>query len=363
VAARTPCTFSMPVATDIAPSGQPPPGDRPVGATGVLVLAGYLGLASFITLHVLYEVWPEDARGVACVPAKIVDDQATDEVVSDNADAGADAGVLARRPDASSGHPPDGGAAGIATSTPPKANSAPQASPPACRQVTILGITLVLSGELLLLLLVAASGALGGLVYAIRSFVWYVGNRELWTSWALKYVMQPLVASMLAVLFFLIIRGGFFSWNANGGQVNPFGFAAVGCLIGMFSDQAVLKLKELAETIFTKPPHGKNPMPQDPPPAPPAPAAPPPASAAGLAITSIEPARGLEGGAETVVIKGRGFRPGVTVTFGGEPVAAITVVLEGTLEVVTPSHPAGKVNVVVTQDQQSDTLVGGFEYR
>jgi len=118
--------------------------------------------------------------------------------------------------------------------------------------------TIYITPEQQLLLIVALSGALGALVHALRSLYWYVGNRALVRSWAAMYVLLPFIGTTLALIFYLVIRGGFFSPQATVQQTSPFGFAALAGLVGMFSPQAVLKLKDVAETILTKPPAGKN---------------------------------------------------------------------------------------------------------
>ena len=74
--------------------------------------------------------------------------------------------------------------------------------------------------------------------------------------------MLPFAGSALAVVFYLVIRGGFFSPQAGFGNTSPFGFAAMAALVGLFSEQAVLKLQEIAETVFTKPPPGADSKPQ-----------------------------------------------------------------------------------------------------
>jgi hypothetical protein len=115
-----------------------------------------------------------------------------------------------------------------------------------------------ISGEQRLLILVIAAGALGSLVHALRSAYWYVGNRNLVRSWIPKYLLLPFCGATLAVLFYLIVRGGFFSPRASLPQTSPFGFCALACLVGLFSEQAVLKLKQLAETLFMTTEQGKD---------------------------------------------------------------------------------------------------------
>lgn len=114
-----------------------------------------------------------------------------------------------------------------------------------------------------LLIIVMLSGALGSIVHAMRSLYWYVGNRELRRSWLLKYIMLPFVGSSLALVFFFVVRGGFFSAQATIQSTSPIGFAALAGLVGLFSDQAVLKLKEVAETLLSKPQEGADAVPQE----------------------------------------------------------------------------------------------------
>jgi hypothetical protein len=120
----------------------------------------------------------------------------------------------------------------------------------------------VTNNEVRLFLIVAMAGALGALVHALRSLYWYVGNRELVLSWLMKYILLPFVGTTLGLVFYFVIRGGFFSPSATVQQTSPFGFAALAGLVGMFSEQAVLKLKELAETLLTKPKPGADSKPE-----------------------------------------------------------------------------------------------------
>ena len=108
-----------------------------------------------------------------------------------------------------------------------------------------------LSNEVRMLLIVAVVGALGSLIHDLRSLFWYVGNRSLKHSWVLMYFITPLVGSILALIFYLVLRGGLFSSQVTIQDTNPYGFAGIAGLIGMFSNQAALKLKEVAESLFS----------------------------------------------------------------------------------------------------------------
>jgi len=109
-----------------------------------------------------------------------------------------------------------------------------------------------------LLLVVILSGALGGMVHALRSLYWYIGNRDLVHSWLAMYVLLPFVGAVLGLVFYLVVRGGFFSPQAGAEQTSPYGFAALAALVGVFSEQAVLKLKQVAETLLTKTQKGED---------------------------------------------------------------------------------------------------------
>ncbi len=172
-----------------------------VGPIGVILITAYLILASILLLYSLVQFWP----------------------------------------------PPT-----------PATGSAPTSSP-----VAFLFWTLAVSDEVRLIFIVALAGALGSLVHALRSLYWYVGNRELVWSWLAKYILLPFVGSTLGLVFYFVIRGGFFSPAATIEQTSPFGFAGLGALVGMFSEQAVLKLKEVAETVLAKPEPGEDAVPQE----------------------------------------------------------------------------------------------------
>jgi hypothetical protein len=101
-----------------------------------------------------------------------------------------------------------------------------------------------------LFLLVVLAGALGSFVHVTRSFVDFIGNRRLRPSWTWWYILQPFTGSALAVVVYLVLRGGFFVGTSAGGILNPFGFVAVAALVGLFSKQATSKLDELFGTMF-----------------------------------------------------------------------------------------------------------------
>ncbi|MEN3281430.1 MAG: hypothetical protein V7607_2570 [Solirubrobacteraceae bacterium] len=123
---------------------------------------------------------------------------------------------------------------------------------PPTKVVNYLGITkFTLSTEILFFIVVALSGALGGLIHATRSMALYVGTRTLRWSWIAYYMLLPLIGALGGTLFYVVLRAGLFSPSSEVSQASPFGFAAVAALVGLFSQQALEKLRELAGQIFT----------------------------------------------------------------------------------------------------------------
>jgi len=60
------------------------------------------------------------------------------------------------------------------------------------------------------------------------------------------------VGAILSLIFYFVLRGGLFSPQVSVSETNPFGFVAVAGMVGMFSDKAAEKLKELADSLFAE---------------------------------------------------------------------------------------------------------------
>jgi hypothetical protein len=134
---------------------------------------------------------------------------------------------------------------------------------PGSKAVTIAFIgtngTLATTADVQLLMLVMVAGALGSFLHTATSFADFVGNEKLARSWLWWYLLKPFVGMGLAVIFYLVIRGGFLSAGAEAGKVNIYGIAALAGLTGMFSKQATDKLGEVFTTLFqTKPGEGDD---------------------------------------------------------------------------------------------------------
>lgn len=244
--------------------------------TGVL-----LALAAVLVLYALVMVWPP-------APAPPVAGPATGATTTTTPAAGTT----------------------TTTATTIAVRSAP--NPP----VPFFGWSFTIEREARLFLVVALSGALGGLIYALRSLAWYAGNRTLKYSWLLTYPLQPVVGAALATITYVVARGGLIvvTTQASSDVVNPFGFAAIAGLVGLFTSQAAEWLKRIFEQIFTPAMKGKD---------------------AAVEITALTPAEGREG--DSVTIQGTGFVDVLAVTFfGGVDATGATRVSDTEIRVTVP---------------------------
>jgi hypothetical protein len=212
--------------------------------------------------------------------------------------------------------------------------------------------------EVRLLLLVLFAGAIGSYIHASSSFVDYLGNRTLISSWVWWYLLRPFIGMMLALLFYFVFRGGFITAGVNqGGEaaasfINPFGIAALAGLVGMFSKVASDKLNEVFLTLFA-PKAGEGDAKRG------------DKLSAGISpvITAVTPNSGPKDGGTPITITGTDFLDGVTVNVGGVAASSVFFSSATKLTAVTPPHAPGIVDIEVTSPNRlRSVLTGGFTY-
>ena len=115
-----------------------------------------------------------------------------------------------------------------------------------------------------LILLVIVTGILGAFVHGATSLADYIGNNNFNSNWTWFYLLRPAIGMSLALVFYFVIRGGFLSTTGGAQDINPYGIAALACLVGMFSKQATDKLSEVFGTLFRSAPGGGDAKRQDP---------------------------------------------------------------------------------------------------
>jgi len=143
---------------------------------------------------------------------------------------------------------------------PAPAGSAGAAQEHATR-VRILFWRLGLLRDVRLFFVVAAAGGLGALVHVMRSLYEYVGNKGLKRRWLLMYVLEPYIGSMIALIMYLVLRGGLTTTTASSNDINPYGVTALAALVGMFAREAADNLRHVFSTVFTTAQRTADPMP------------------------------------------------------------------------------------------------------
>jgi hypothetical protein len=175
----------------------------------------------------------------------------------------------------------------------------PGGTPPTESSVRFAWWTITLSRDKDIFIIVAIAGALGAMGHVLRSFFRYVGERGLLWSWMLSYFLTPFVGAILGTLVFILLRAGLIT-GGGATQTDPFGFAAVAALVGLFSAQASEKLKQVFETILLAPPAGGESV-----------TAP---TAIAPVIVAVRPPQGSVG--DSVEIEGEGLEDVTKVLFG-----------------------------------------------
>lgn len=165
-------------------------GASPVSVAGVIILAALMGAAALLALYSLWRFWP----------------------------------------------------------TPPPATG----SAPASAKFSYFSWHLSLTRDQQFFIIVALAGVIGAMLHGLRSLSAYIGERYLFRSWIAYYALLPFVGGLIATIVYLVLRAGLLPGATSSSQPDPYGIAAIGALMGLFSAQAAEKLKAVFETLFTK---------------------------------------------------------------------------------------------------------------
>lgn len=94
------------------------------------------------------------------------------------------------------------------------------------------------------------SGGIGGCLFALKWMyhsvakkIWHL-DRRLWR------IFTPHISAILALMVVIVVRSNIFNIFDKDFTNNYIGCAAIGFLVGYFSDKALAKMAELADTIF-----------------------------------------------------------------------------------------------------------------
>lgn len=155
-----------------------------------------------------------------------------------------------------------------------------------------------------LLGLVLLTAALAACLHGLTSLVEFVGNDKFVPSWTLWYVLRPVAGGLLALVFYLVARGGVFNDVGIRSSGELYGVLAVAGLIGLFSKQAMYKLGDLFDVLFqsNKEDRLKDKLNNAPP-----------------VIAGTDPAGLKTGGSGSVTVKGKNFTKTSVVRVGDVP--------------------------------------------
>lgn len=101
--------------------------------------------------------------------------------------------------------------------------------------------------------LMTCAAGVGSSVATILGFLEHASEKgdfkAAYTPW---YVGRPAMGLLLGLLFFLLLRGGMLGVlpNLDASKLNPYGLAAIGGLVGLFTKHAVEKLQEVFDVLF-----------------------------------------------------------------------------------------------------------------
>lgn len=234
--------------------GPPPEPPKHVRAIGAMLI-----VYAIVFAHLFVAIWPAvpgaDERMFAIVPASSGDGAAAGD--DDGGEGAPAAGDNAGKSAPVTGDDPGKGA--------PAADAVEfRPVPPEPKEITVFFfLTYHPRAELALILLVLLAGALGSVVYAMRSFAWWLGHERYSDTWTWWYVLRVPVGAVLAVGVYLVLRGGLVSVSTSTADINAYGVCGLAFITGFASRQLADWLYSVAERMFPKTP--KDPEnPEDP---------------------------------------------------------------------------------------------------
>jgi hypothetical protein len=106
--------------------------------------------------------------------------------------------------------------------------------------------------ETLLVIVMIISGAMGAAIFSLWAAAKHLSYKHNFDYDRYKYwyMTRPFLGSGLALFFYFLIRGGLLTIGTEIMMMNVVVIAGLSGLVGMFSEQAILKLSEIADATF-----------------------------------------------------------------------------------------------------------------
>ena len=106
------------------------------------------------------------------------------------------------------------------------------------------------SRDLAVTVVVLGFGALGAAIQGLSSVAVYVGVNKFKVSWMLFYISRPFVGGGVALGFYFVMQGGLSAGVVPAAEGSIIGPSAVSLLVGLFSGEAMEKLRDVAGSLF-----------------------------------------------------------------------------------------------------------------
>ncbi len=87
-------------------------------------------------------------------------------------------------------------------------------------------------------------------MHGLASVVNYVATKRYRHEWFLWYLGRPIIGGVIALMFYVIIRGGILSINAQPADLNYFGIAAISVIAGLVATEGTKKIRDIFVTLF-----------------------------------------------------------------------------------------------------------------
>jgi len=174
-----------------------------------------------------------------------------------------------------------------------------------------LGMSGAVSRPSAFIILSLVGGAIGGTLHGLASLTAHVADGDFDRRWTMWYLLNPVIGAALAATFLFVLQAGLGGQAAStAAPASLYGIAAFATLAGLFSRNALEKLKQIFDVAFAS---GGEPGSKKP-------------TVVAPTIGSVTPQAVTAGGAYAqVVIAGDGFTEGSVVEVDGRQVPAATV--------------------------------------
>jgi hypothetical protein len=122
------------------------------------------------------------------------------------------------------------------------------------------GIHFPIGSETSILFIMMFAGIIGACVFSLFAISHHVAaDKDFSRLWAAWYLLRPFVGGGLALIFYLVLRGGVLNLGASVNSLNVVALTAASALVGMFSEQAMHKLQDVADGLFGEAPDTAKP--------------------------------------------------------------------------------------------------------